>query len=210
MKIIRRIKEWLPSDRTLILFPIIHCILYEVLIRVSIFGTWREFYCALDEKLPLVKWFMIPYVSWFFFIGFAAWYFWKTDRTQLRRYVKCLLISVIPVYFVFIFFPTCLPLRPERMEGSGILPLMFNFMFAVDVPHDIFPSLHVIWAAITAIALAHSERFSSRGWKAALCVITVLISVSTFMVKQHSVLDTPGAIPFVLLGWYLTYTAGCA
>ena len=37
MKIIRRIKEWLPSDRTLILFPIIHCILYEVLIRVSIF-----------------------------------------------------------------------------------------------------------------------------------------------------------------------------
>ena len=210
MKLIKRIKEWLPSDRTMLLFPVIHCIIYETLIRVSLTGTWREFYCALDEKLPLVKWFMIPYVFWFIFIGGTAWYLYKTDRTGLRRYVKCLLISVIPVYIVFLVFPTCLPLRPDRMEGGGIFALMFNFMYTVDEPHDIFPSLHVIWAAVTAIALTKDKRFSAKGWKAVIWVITLLISVSTFMIKQHSVLDTPGAIPFVLLAWYLTYTGGCA
>ena len=40
--------------------------------------------------------------------------------------------------------------------------------------------------------------------------VPVLICISTFMIKQHSVLDMIGALPFALIGWAMTYRyAGC-
>ena len=202
---IRKLREWLPSVKTMIVFAVIHMIIYEFTNHFLLFGKWNEVYCALDERLPLVQWFVLPYIYWFFFVGGALILALITGLDELKRLVKYMMVSVIPVYPIFVFYPSCMPLRPDRVEGAGFIPTLLNLLFSVDDPHNIFPSLHVVWAVGAMIALGRTKWFASKAGKLFLAVSTVMISVSTFMIKQHSVLDVIGALPFYLLGWYLAY-----
>jgi membrane-associated phospholipid phosphatase len=68
----------------------------------------------------------------------------------------------------------------------------------------------VIWAVGSMIALGRTKYFSSKAGRLLLFFITFMISVSTFMIKQHSVIDVIGAMPFCLLGWYFSYSKGTA
>ncbi|MBQ4240223.1 MAG: phosphatase PAP2 family protein [Oscillospiraceae bacterium] len=205
-----KLRKWLPSGITMLIFPVIHMIIYETTNHFPLFGRYNEVYCRLDEVLPLVKWFMIPYCLWFVFIAGTVLLFFLTDMTELKRYVKYLMITVISVYPVFLFYPSTMPLRPDSVEGSGLLVFALNLLFSIDDPTNIFPSLHVIWAVGSMIALGRTKYFSSKAGRLLLFFITFMISVSTFMIKQHSVIDVIGALPFCLLGWYFSYSRGTA
>ncbi|MBP0970084.1 MAG: hypothetical protein J5744_08070, partial [Oscillospiraceae bacterium] len=63
-----RIRSWLPTFPQMIAFPIIQTAVYEITNRFSIYGKWFPVYCRLDEMIPLVKWFIIPYLFWFLYI----------------------------------------------------------------------------------------------------------------------------------------------
>ena len=48
-----------------------------------------------------------------------------------------------------------------------------------------------------------SRRFGTRPWRIVFSVITVLISLSTVFLKQHSALDVFAALPLCALGWWV-------
>lgn len=197
--------ERLPSTLQILIYSVIHCVIYFTTNRICLLGEWQPFYCRLDEIIPIVKWFVIPYCMWFPQIAGTLIWFFVRDYDSLRRFMKYIMISTIPVYFVFIFFPTCMPLRPSAVEGEDVLSILLNLIFAADNSTNIFPSLHVIWSVGSLIALWNDSLLSRHSAKTAATILTTLVCVSTFMIKQHSILDTIGAIPFCLLGWFFTY-----
>lgn len=194
----------------MLIFPFVHFFIYEFTNHVPLLGKRYDIFCALDERLPLLQWFFIPYAMWFVMIAGSLLLLLLTDMTALKRMVKCLMVTVISVYPVFIFFPTRMPLRPYTVSGAGILSRIINLMFSIDEPCNVFPSLHVVWAVAAMFALWRTKHFSSKAGKLLLLAVTFMISVSTFMIKQHSVLDVIGAVPFCWLGWYLCYSEGTA
>ena len=189
----------------MIAFPIIQTAVYEITNRFSIYGKWFPVYCRLDEMIPLVKWFIIPYLFWFLYIFGTVILLLIKDRTELKRMIKYFIFAAFASYPVVIFYPTTLPLRPGAVSGNDVLSKLLNFIFLADNCNTIFPSFHVIFAMGPTFALSRTKYFSSRAWKAVLIVITVLISMSTFMIKQHSVLDVIGALPFCVIGWLAAY-----
>ena len=205
-----RVYRWLPTFPQMILFPVIHLAIYEATNRISLYGRYFPVYCSVDEKLPLVKWFLIPYCLWFLMVFGTAGLYLLDDNTELRRYVKFLITSIIPVYPVLVFYPSTMPLRPDSVEGADLLTRGLDLVFLVDNNNSVFPSLHVLWAIGAMIALMRSKRFRPLPARLLLVTLTVLICISTFMIKQHSVLDMIGALPFALIGWAMTYRyAGC-
>ena len=162
-------------------------------------------YCKIDEMLPLCEPFVIPYITWILLIPTLLVYFFKTDLYALRRMAKYFIYTILIVMPIFIIFPSCMPLRPSSIEVHGVLSWLLSVIYTVDVNTNVCPSVHVIWGFGMFFALWNDRRFSSVGWKIALIVLIVLICMSTFMIKQHSVIDVAAAVPFVLIGWFLSY-----
>ena len=197
--------ERLPSTLQILIYAVIHCIIYFTTNRICFFGEWHPFYCRLDEILPLVKWFVIPYCLWFPQIAGTLIWFLFNDYDSLRRFVKYMMISTIPVYFIFILFPTCMPLRLSAVEGDDLCSFLLNLIYAADNNTNIFPSLHVVWSVGSLLALWNDRLLSKPFAKVLGFVLTVMVCASTFMIKQHTVLDVIGAAPFCFLGWFFTY-----
>jgi membrane-associated phospholipid phosphatase len=103
-----------------------------------------------------------------------------------------------------LLFYVVLPKRDRfrpAVVGTDALTLLIAYIFSIDSPTMVFPSMHVFCAAATHAALARHWRGSGRRGPAVLSFfVMVLICVSTVFVKQHSVLDIlSGALLAVVL-----------
>jgi len=107
-------------------------------------------------------------------------------------------IEVLAIYAVlvvvslatFFAFPTTMA-RPSIPAG-GFIGRLFSVIWAVDGPHNLFPSLHVssvVFAALVNGFFCPKAKLPS--WLGA-----VLISVSTLFVKQHALVDVLGGAVF--------------
>ena len=79
-------------------------------------------------------------------------------------------------------------------------------MFAVDQPHNLLPSLLIVYSTGCAAAVCKSQwsrRGRHRAWLCALIALWALaICASTMLVHQHHVLDVAAALVLVaLLQW---------
>ena len=119
-----KLRKWLPSGITMLIFPVIHMIIYETTNHFPLFGRYNEVYCRLDEVLPLVKWFMIPYCLWFVFIAGTVLLFFLTDMTELKRYVKYLMITVIEQIAVGTIGEWA-----EILKDPWLIPRMMDFFY---------------------------------------------------------------------------------
>jgi membrane-associated phospholipid phosphatase len=76
----------------------------------------------------------------------------------------------------------------ERIVLDDVLyNSLFAQLFAVDLPHNLVPSLHVVYSAIIALSLA--EGISNPMTRLALWAWLALLCLSTLLVHQHHLLD---------------------
>ena len=78
-------------------------------------------------------------------------------------------------------------------------------LYQVDTSTNVCPSIHVIGSFAVLFASYDCKRLSSLGWRIFFWVSTVLISISTVVLKQHSVVDVAAAIPVSIVGYWLVY-----
>ena len=97
--------------------------------------------------------------------------------------------------------------RAEGMEmGIALLDMCSEiWVYGMDNPTNVFPSLHVIVAVGCAFAQCRAKKLGSP----ILCVLWWLIALSicasTVLIKQHSVLDIFAAVPVCCAGWLLFF-----
>ena len=75
---------------------------------------------SLDEKIPFLEIFIIPYGLWFLFIAVTVGYFFFTDKTDFYKLSAFLCIGMT----IFLIFSTIYPngqiLRPTTFEHDNI------------------------------------------------------------------------------------------
>lgn len=142
----------------------------------------------LDDVIPVVKPFVIPYVSLEPFI-YASLVLLLVFRTRLFQSATLSMIATWLISYVFYFFLQSFVLRPT-LAGDDVLTQMIRDVYAGDNAYNDFPSLHTSLSTILAI---HWWRFDKRiGLPVALWVM--LIVLSTVFVKQHYVPDILGGL----------------
>lgn len=155
-----------------------------------------DFITPWDALIPLVPEFIWVYFSFFAFILLPIW---LVDADGIERLGKRQIIATLICGLVFALFPANLAFDRSLPDAEPYRSI-FSLMFLIDKPHNLLPSLHIVYTVATALAICGTQWALGRRL---LCVITVLWSVaicaSTMLVHQHHVLDVVAAL--LLVAW---------
>lgn len=144
---------------------------------------------SLDSMIPFVPAFIIPYVLWYPFItGALIALAFKDKRTYFQTLIA-LCSGLVISYIFFALFQTAIE-RPDIQGEKGILFTMVDYIYHNDQPYNCFPSIHVLTSYLT---LRGTRVFGRAIW-AMTSAFSIVIIVSTVLVKQHVVVDIAGGI----------------
>lgn len=163
--------------------------------------------CFLDERIPFLEGFLIPYVLWYFcIIGVHLWLFIRNDPVY-RLYSWYLIFTIAISTMVFLLFPTCQNLRMEEFPRDNRLTAAVNLLYRMDTNTNVCPSEHVIGSVGFFLAVAYSDR-AARSGRIISGLLSVLTAGATVFLKQHSVVDVIAAVPVCVAGWYAAFYKG--
>lgn len=144
----------------------------------------------LDEMIPFVPVFALPYLYWFIYISIGLLYFAFVDGKNYFRLLSSIVTGMCLCFVIFYFYPTVVP-RPY-IGGNSLLENMVGFIYSVDNPYNCFPSIHVLNSMlVTLFIYPYNKNFWVRSWSVASCISIIL---STLLIKQHFVLDAVAGI----------------
>lgn len=162
-----------------------------------------------DDRIPFCPYFIIPYVMWYFFLIGTVIYFAvsKANNKEYYQYLGTLGIGMTLFLLISYVYPNGQYLRPDLTDaGNGIFIRAIRFLYKIDTPTNIFPSMHVFNATASCIALYHNEKCrKNRIFTVSQIVLTVSIILSTMFLKQHSVSDVMTALILNILCYQLFY-----
>lgn len=149
----------------------------------------------------------------FLIIYFGCYLFWVVNYflISLRekeikyKFFTADFYARIICFLFFVFFPTT-NVRPE-LTGDGIFIRGMRFLYEVDAPVNLFPSIHCMASWFCCIGLRGDK--SVPGWyKKLSMVIAALVFVSTLTTKQHVFVDVLGGVAVAELTWWISCRTG--
>ena len=150
----------------------------------------------LDDKIPFCEYFIIPYVLWYFVVIGSVLYFalGSPGKKEYYQYMATLAVGMTIFLIVSYVYPNGQDLRPE-LTGGSIFIQAVQFLYLIDTPTNIFPSMHVFNAVACCVALLHNEKCrKNKIFTAGNIILTTSIVLSTMFLKQHSVEDVITAL----------------
>lgn len=160
----------------------------------------------LDDYIPFVEYFIVPYLLWFAFVAVAAGYFFFTDKTGFYRLSAFLIAGMTFFLFLCTVFPNGLNLRPATFARDNIFVELVKHVYATDTPTNVLPSIHVFNSLGVCIAIWHSEALKKhRKIQYGAYLLAVLIILSTVFLKQHSVTDVIAAFALACVIYPFVY-----
>ena len=162
-------------------------------------------HCFLDDYIPFCEWFVIPYMFWFVFLVGIHLYTLLFDIDAFRKLMRFIILTYTVSLVIFILFPTCQNLRPVVFQRDNVLIRFMNLFYRFDTNTNVCPSLHVVGSLAGMFAAWNAKGLQSRGWKIAVTVMAVMISISTVFLRQHSVLDLVVALLLCLAAYPIAF-----
>lgn len=161
----------------------------------------HDFITRWDALIPLVPEFIWIYFSFFIFILLPIW---LVDARNVDALGKRQVTATVICGLVFALFPANLAFERVLPEAEPYRSI-FTLMFAVDKPHNLLPSLHIVYTVATGLAVVRTQWGCGRH---ALCALLLLwglaICASTLLVHQHHILDVLSAMLLVAcLQWLI-------
>lgn len=189
----------------LLLYWPVFGVLFFLLERVVPVSRYYPMYCRFDDYIPFNEWFVFPYMFWFVFLIGIHVYTLFYDIDSFKRLMKYVMLTYSAALIIFVIFPNCQNLRPEEFARDNFLTRFMEGFYQFDTSTNVCPSLHVVGSLCVMTCAMNIERFRSPGWMAFFAISTVLISISTVFLKQHSVIDIVAALPICFLAYFPCY-----
>lgn len=157
----------------------------------SVRETRFRLYVPLELQIPFVPHFIWPYLS--MYVVFLLPFFF-VPSVAIARLGKQLIAGVLLAGVGFLLFPTSLGFVRTLPDGD-LYKALYGGMYRLDLPHNLMPSLHVIYCGTILLACAEWTRPAIR---ALLWAWLAIIVMSTLLVHQHHVIDV--ALALVIVG----------
>lgn len=162
-------------------------------------GPRHIIHVPLDDRIPFLPGFIIPYCIWFGYVPGLMLYMCFTDPARFRRQVLTLFSGAYFCGLIFLLYPSAIDFRPEP-QGRDLFSALCRLIYASDSPVNVFPSLHCYEALAIHLSTFHGD-FGRKhpALRAGSLLLVLLICLSTVFVKQHSVLDLFAGVSLALL-----------
>lgn len=161
---------------------------------------------ALDEHIPFIEYFIVPYLMWFAFIAVVFLYFFFTDVDGFYKLAKISFAGMTIFLIICTLFPNGQDLRPVVFERENVFVDAVRILYRTDTCTNVFPSLHVFNSLCACIAIHESEALKKhKVISGAAYVLAALIVLATMFLKQHSILDVTGAFVMAIVLYRFVY-----
>jgi len=159
----------------------------------------------IDYQLPFVPEMIIPYLSMYVLLGFTVVVLvFRQDRFGLSAYLLGLVIYLSVSNLLYWLMPNADVLHPADADlGTGLFSDLVRESYGGLPPYGTFPSGHNGIAGLAAVTWLYMRtRWAWVGviWGATICV-------STWLVKQHYVLDTLSSVPLAVVSYLVARSA---
>lgn len=168
--------------------------------------SYHIVHSPFDNYIPFCEYFIIPYFLWFIYIAAVLLYLLFRDKKNYYQYSAFLYIGMTLFIIVSIIYPNGHLLRPSTFERENIFTEMVRFLYQIDTPTNILPSIHVYNSIAAHIAVLHTEKLQKQKWIVRLSrILCVSIILSTVFLKQHSCVDVTLGILLAICVNHLIY-----
>ncbi len=160
----------------------------------------------LDDVIPFIPFFCIPYFLWFGYVAVAFCYTYLHDKQEYVR--ACLFMFTGMTIFLIIstIYPNGHYMRYSVVLSSGFFDQLIRELWATDTATNIFPSIHVFNSIGAHIALRRCENLrDNKLVKYGSFTLMCSIILSTVFIKQHSVFDVMTALLMALVLYPFAY-----
>lgn len=187
---------WIPIFSMIV----INTIAYSGSKLVTDSGFHFDISLPIDAALPFIPAFIIIYVlsylQWVVGYGLIA----AESKEVCYRVISSEIIAKLICLVIFLVLPTTM-VRAEN-TGGGFLGWLTEFIYSLDTPTTLFPSVHCLESWIlfrTAHKITRYKKWLVPLW----FIFALLVFASVLFVKQHLILDIPAAIIVGEIGLFL-------
>ena len=146
-------------------------------------------HCAMDDVIPFIEYFIVPYLFWFVYLVGMILYTLLFDTKSFVYLMRLIIITCSAACIAYVVFPTAQNLRPAMFARDNVFTDIVKAFYAFDTNTNVCPSVHVSASVVVMMASWNSKHFSKRAYRIAFLTATTLICLSTVFIKQHSVID---------------------
>lgn len=186
-----------------LLLPVYLALFFLVEWYVSPDKPYWSSYVPLDDKIPFLEGFVLPYCMWYPFLVAVGLYLMIKDGAGFWKYMAFIFIGFCSALVFCVLVPNGQDLRPDPFPRKNIFTWILSRIYAADTNTNVFPSMHVIGSIGGVIAVYRCKGL--RKFRIPSAVLAFFISISTVFVKQHSVLDIGGGILWCIPLWFFIY-----
>lgn len=188
-----------------ILYGIIYLAWFSI-IEKQVTNQFHVIHMPLDDKIPFIEYFVIPYFLWFAYVGLTLVYFAWKDRDDFCRLCIFLFTGMTIFLVISTIYPNGHYLRPVSFEKESVFITLIKSLYQTDTATNLFPSIHVYNSIGVHLAISHSRHFKKHPVMVS-CSFLLMVSIvlSTMFIKQHSVFDVITAFILSLILYFFTY-----
>jgi len=140
-------------------------------------------YINTELAIPFVPGFFWIYMSMYVLFLLPAFFL---DAEHLKRLGKQLISATLLSGVIFLILPAELGFE-RTSPASPLYASIYSGLFAIDLPHNLVPSLHVIFSSLIIFSLL--EKAELKYQKYALWGWLTLVCLSTLLIHQHHLVD---------------------
>ena len=163
---------------------------------------------SIDYAIPFIPQFIIFYILWFPFIFLTFWILFLHDKREYFKMMTVLYVGMTIFIVVSAIYPNGLDIRPQHLEVNSFSTWVVSWIYNTDTPTNVIPSIHIYKSIGMAIGLCKSD-YVKPYIKRGSVILAFLITIATFFVKQHGIVDAVAAIILVVVMYFIVYKKDC-
>ncbi len=172
----------------------------------TITNHFNVIHMAIDDYIPFIEYFIVPYLLWFVYVAYAVLFFFFKSKPDFYRICTFLFIGMTVFLVISTLYPNGHYLRPHVFERDNIFITMVKSLYKADTPTNLFPSIHVYNSLGVHFAICTSKAFhDNRRVRFGSFIMMTSIIMATMFLKQHSVFDVITAFVMAAVMYSLVY-----
>lgn len=162
--------------------------------------------CKIDNYIPFLEFFVVPYILWFLYIYLTVVYLFCVSPKEFYQCTAFLFIGMTICLIIYTIWPNAQELRVETFPRNNVFSRLVNMFYTTDTPTNVCPSIHVYNSIGAHISIWRCEHLKNRPFiRYGSLVLMILICLSTMFIKQHSFVDFICAILLACIMYVFVY-----
>ena len=94
-------------------------------------NRFHVIHTALDDRIPFLEFFIVPYLLWFFYVAGAVLYFLFKNKEEYFRLCVFLFVGMTVFLIISTVYPNGHYLRPAEFERDNIFTTLVASMYTI-------------------------------------------------------------------------------